>query len=158
LLGLLLFAHDVNEAPEGDAKNARPADGIVVLTGGTERLPAGLALLNAHAAPRMLVSGVDPRAKTERLFGKIPHKLKSCCITLGTHAEDTSGNAREAAAWAQQYDMKSLYVVTANYHMRRALLEFSLVLPPETALLPFSVSPSSVRTEDWSDYPGTASL
>lgn len=159
LLGFLLFAHDVGTIAEGDVKKAGHADGIVVLTGGAERIPAGAALLKAGAAPRLLISGVDPRASIDRYFGDAPPPatLRECCITLGSYAADTPGNAREAAAWARKYAVKSLYVVTANYHMRRALLEFSLALP-EAKLAPFAVTPPGVETANWSDYPGTASL
>jgi uncharacterized SAM-binding protein YcdF (DUF218 family) len=159
LLGLLLFAHDVSTIAEGEAKNAGRADGIVVLTGGAVRVPAGLALLKAGAAPRLLISGVDPRASIDKYFGnaRLPARLRECCITLGSYAADTPGNASEAAAWARKYGLKSLFVVTANYHLRRALLEFSLALP-EASLIPFAVTPPGVEAAHWSDYPGTASL
>jgi uncharacterized SAM-binding protein YcdF (DUF218 family) len=50
-------------------------------------------------------------------------------ITLGRYASSTQGNAVETAAWAAQNGLRSIVVVTANYHMPRALAELRQALP-----------------------------
>ncbi|MBI3418708.1 MAG: YdcF family protein [Proteobacteria bacterium] len=159
LLGLALFVHDVMGFPEGNLKTVPKTDGIVVLTGGAARVEAGLDLLMQDTAPRLLISGVDPRAELEKIVPAAhpARKKLACCIVLGTTAADTWGNAREAAAWAQRDAMHRLLIVTSNYHMRRSLIEFRRALP-DTELIPFPLVPEQVRLSKWWDYPGTASL
>lgn len=156
--GLVFYAQDtIGLQNEGLNLNLK-ADGIVVLTGGTERVPAGLDLLQSGFAPRLLISGVDPRTGAETLIQNHPVKSKmECCITLGMFAEDTHGNAKEAAGWVKKYDLKSLIVITSNYHMRRALLEFHQALPHTTTYY-YAVNPPQAHIGEWWAYPGTASL
>ena len=53
----------------------------------------------------------------------------SCCADIGYAAQDTHGNAEEAAEWARANHFTSLVIVTARYHMPRAPQEFSNVMP-----------------------------
>ena len=50
-------------------------------------------------------------------------------VTLGHHATSTYGNAAETAAWVRANGIHSLIVVTADYHMARAMLELGRTLP-----------------------------
>ncbi len=110
------------------------ADGIVALTGGDGRVSAALALLAERAAPALLISGAgrgthlgdftaDDAAAATRYAG---------AITVGHFALSTRGNAAETAAWAKARHMKSLIIVTADYHMPRAILEIRRCLPAAT--------------------------
>lgn len=159
LAGLFVFASDVAAQKDGLGMNIKKADGIVVLTGGTERVPAALDLLAGGMAPHLMISGVSPDSSAAKIIPQThpAQRLIKCCITLGTYAEDTIGNAREAALWAQQYKMASLIVVTSNYHIRRALMEFRQTLP-DVILIPYVVTADHVRADDWWNHPGTASL
>jgi uncharacterized SAM-binding protein YcdF (DUF218 family) len=108
-----------------------PAEGIVVLTGGSGRLKEAFRLLLAGAAPRLLVSGVAPGtrlADLARLSG-VPQARLAGRVQLGHSAATTAGNAREAAAWAHALGLGSLIVVTSFYHMPRALGDFRRALP-----------------------------
>jgi uncharacterized SAM-binding protein YcdF (DUF218 family) len=51
----------------------------------------------------------------------------------------------------------SLRLVTASYHMRRALLEFRRILP-DTAIVAHPVFPDAFKREQWWRWPGTAHL
>ncbi len=156
--GFLLFTNDVVTMPTNIIDPALKADGIVVLTGGTERVPMGLELLQGGYAPRLLISGVDPRANPTQFIQNHPARVKmECCITLGVFAEDTHGNAKEAAGWMQKYNMKSIIMVTANYHMRRALLEFHQALP-HNLVYHVAVNPSIAHIDEWWLHPGTAGM
>ena len=122
------------------------ADGIVALTGGDDRVAAGLALLAAHEAPLLLISGAgqgtylgdftaDDAAAATRY---------ASAITLGHMADTTHGNALEAADWVHAHHLHSLIIVTADYHLPRAMLEMSNALPGIT-LIPVPVRPPAMR-------------
>jgi len=113
----------------------RPAeisvDGIVVLTGGPERIPAAVRLLEQKAAMRLLISGVYP-ATTARQLSQITEtetSLFTCCVDLDKRASDTRGNAAEAAGWAARHKFRKLAVVTSDYHILRAMVEFARAMP-----------------------------
>ena len=140
-----------------------PTDAIVVLTGGSERLHEGFRLLAEGKAKQLLISGVHREASLADLLkiGEAPANLSpqtiQCCITIGYQAGNTFGNATEAAAWAAAKGVHSLRLVTADYHMPRSLLEFSLAMP-DVRLLPHPVFPEVVKRDEWWLWPGSASL
>jgi hypothetical protein len=56
-------------------------------------------------------------------------------VTLGFAALDTRGNARETARWVEQNKVRSVRLVTSDWHMRRAARELEDKLPPGTVLV-----------------------
>lgn len=126
LLGFLWFAIALPR-PADD----RRTDAVIVLTGAEGRIPRGLEVLNLGLARRMLVSGVDREVKPREFEAqyKIPPALMRCCVTLDFEAVDTRSNASEAAAWIAANRFKSVRLVTTDWHMRRAALEFEPALP-----------------------------
>lgn len=101
------------------------ADGIVVLTGGRQRIVAAIDLLKSGLGKRLLISGVNPvtdRAALQAANGAAP-ALFSCCIDIDHAALDTIGNAEESAKWLRDRGYASAIVVTSNYHIPRSLLE-----------------------------------
>jgi uncharacterized SAM-binding protein YcdF (DUF218 family) len=156
LIGFLLFVttvEAVGEAPEGNT------DAIVVLTGGSERVSAGLELLKAGRGKKLLISGVHPGLTLDRVLNgqTVPRDLRACCIILGHAAESTFGNAEETLAWMDIENYHSLRLVTANYHMPRSLMIFRAILP-EMEIVPHPVAPDTVKLDDWWERSGTASL
>jgi uncharacterized SAM-binding protein YcdF (DUF218 family) len=151
--GFLLFLARLPLAP------ADPhADGIVALTGGNARLDTAVMLLEHGAAKRLLISGVDMQTDKETLGRMADGGPRfACCADIGYAAEDTHGNAEEAAEWARQNGFRSLLIVTARYHMPRALSEFAAVMPDEK-LIAYPVENGSVAVEDWWRHPNTALL
>jgi uncharacterized SAM-binding protein YcdF (DUF218 family) len=110
------------------------ADGIVVLTGGAGRIETALRLLAAGQGRLLLVTGAGGGAGE---FAGLAHRAGvdgglAARTTLGRAALDTHGNALETAAWARGNGLHSLIVVTAGYHMPRALAELSRALPEVT--------------------------
>lgn len=106
------------------------ADGIVVLTGGADRIETALRLLVEGRAPYLMVSGVARGADMADLTRRVPLDADQASrVTLGHAAQSTSGNAAETAPWARAHHMRRLIVVTAGYHMPRALLEVGRALP-----------------------------
>jgi uncharacterized SAM-binding protein YcdF (DUF218 family) len=154
--GFLWF---VDVAQQSRIEDGPPVDAIVVLTGGSLRLDAGLALLTAKKAPKLFVSGVYDGISVQqllRLSRNTPDAL-DCCVTLGYAATDTHGNAAETAAWIRSQGYTSLLLVTANYHMPRSLLEFQHALPT-LEITTHPVSPPHVPLGQWWLNPGTGLL
>ena len=123
-----------------------PADGIVALTGGDDRISEALALLARHEAPLMLISGV---AKGTYLGDFTADNRLAATdyardIEIGHAATTTHQNGLEAAIWAKAHHMHSLVVVTADYHMPRAMLEIHHALPG-ARLIPYPVRPPAMR-------------
>jgi cell division transport system permease protein len=122
------------------------ADGIVALTGGADRIATALQMLQQNRARLLLISGVGPTTEFSALFrgtGIDPASL-SGRITVGRAATDTLGNADEAADWARAHALHSLIVVTASYHMKRAITEIQRALP-DTPLFAAPVLPPALR-------------
>ena len=118
------------------------ADGIVALTGGAGRVELALHLLASGRADKLLLSGIGggtDLATLGRLAGIDTTGLADR-ITLGRYAASTRGNGVETAAWAEQNRIRSLIVVTAAYHMPRALAELHRALPA-IHLFPLPVFP-----------------
>ncbi|MGE4480999.1 YdcF family protein [Acidocella sp.] len=122
------------------------ADGIVVLTGGDDRIREALKLLAAHEAPLLLISG----AGKGTYLGDFTQDDSSAAtryasaITVGHMATTTHANGTETANWARAHHMHSLIVVTADYHMPRALVEIGRALPG-VRLIPDPVRPPAMR-------------
>ncbi len=147
--GLLAFAG--RAAHSTPPPEPEPADAIVVLTGAsTLRLETGIRLLGDGKGKRLLVSGVNREATRADIQGvtKAGQRLYDCCVDLGYSATDTVGNGRETAAWAAQHGYESLIVVTADFHMPRALLELRAAMP-DTQLVPYPVATAQLDVRNW---------
>ena len=138
-LGFLWFAMALPQPA-----SAQKTDAIVVPTGSGGRIQRGLELLHKGAARQMLVTGVDEEVRPNEFAVEysVPAQTMACCVTLGFAALDTRGNARETAVWMAEHDVRSIRLVTADWHMRRAALELDAILPDGTPVLR-----DAVRTE-----------
>jgi len=138
--GFAFFAGQSRARPE---MPLRPTDGVAVLTGGPQRVEAGMRLLIAGQARWLIVSGVSPVTALEDLArnASLPAEVVEARTTLGRVATSTRGNGQEIAAWAESRGVRSLRVVTAAFHMPRALLELRRSLPGVTLV------PHPVQTE-----------
>jgi uncharacterized SAM-binding protein YcdF (DUF218 family) len=107
-------------------------------------------LLEQGKAKRVLVSGVNRDATREdiRTVGGVVQRLYDCCVDLGFEAATTVGNAMETAEWARAKRYRSLTVVTADYHMPRAMLELRAAMPGAT-LTPYPIATSVVDAGSW---------
>lgn len=132
-LGFMLFLVTLPGPAPADTRT----DGVAVLTGGPGRMARGVAVLEAGAARRMLISGVDSTVRPEELSAGagIPARLLACCIDLGFEAQDTRANAAEVADWVAAHRVGSLRLVTASHHLPRAMGEVRARLPAEVRLV-----------------------
>ncbi len=154
--GLAAFAFSIPTEPSDRVSRA---DGIVVLTGGSERIEEGLALLRSSFGRKLLVTGVAEGLSLDDVLGAENARSEevACCVELGHTAANTAGNASEAARWMAREGLTSLRLVTGSYHMPRSLLEFRRAMP-ETRVIANPVFPGHVKVEQWWGFRGTAKL
>ena len=158
-IGFLWF---LNMVPSKPTEDLRETDGIVVLTGGRDRLEVGLELLKSGYAPELFVSGVGKGVRLEELF-KIndlsPEKqmMLRQRVSLGYAAGDTRENAIEVAQWASEKNLKRIRLVTSNYHIPRSAKEIKRRLP-DVEIISYPVFSDNVKTRKWWQYPGTIRL
>lgn len=147
--GLLAFAARVTASTP--APDPEVSDGIVALTGpGSARIEAAVALLERGKGRRLLVSGVNREVSREDIQ-RLTHdygRTFDCCVDLGFRAADTQGNARETASWAAYHHFRTVIVVTADYHMPRALLELRAAMAGAT-LRPYPVATATMDAHRW---------
>jgi uncharacterized SAM-binding protein YcdF (DUF218 family) len=112
-------------------------DAVIVPTGGPGRIDRGLEVIRQRQARQMFVSGVDPEVKPREFaaqFGVSAREMR-CCVTLGYLAIDTRSNAGEAAQWLITNDVKTVRLVTTDWHMRRAAAELRRSIPERVAVI-----------------------
>lgn len=128
------------EPPPGET------DAIVVLTGGSERVSTGFRLLAEGRARRMLISGAHQAVGLADIAAaaELDPAAFAGRVAVGHAAASTRGNAAETAAWVQAEGIRSIRVVTAGYHMPRAMLELRRALPG-TELVPHPVTSATLR-------------
>ena len=107
LFGFLIFAAVIMRDPKPSEVKA---DGIVVLTGGGQRIREAGKLLGAGRAKRLLVTGINQRTKPHQILklSGLEKALFECCVDLGYEALDTVGNAAETprlGAGKEVYDV-----------------------------------------------------
>jgi len=126
------------------------SDGIVVLTGGSQRIGDAIELLAKGYASRLLITGVNEHTSRDEIarFNPGQRRLFDCCVDLDYRARNTIGNAIETRRWVRSHGFQSLIVVTSNYHMPRTLLELDHALP-NMRKTPYAVVTPSVKTEAW---------
>ena len=155
VFGLVQF---VNTIPVRVIDEVTRTDAIVVLTGGSLRLLMGLDLLTQGLSENLFISGVyrgiDVRDLL-KILKRDPRQLENQ-ISIGI-ASDTKGNAVETKSWITSGKIRTLRLVTADYHMPRSLFEFRFAMP-NISIIAHPVFPDKVKRERWWAWPGTASL
>lgn len=131
-IGFLYFALTL-PGPIGDSKT----DAVLVPTGGPGRIARGLEVLRDGDANKMFVSGVDPEVKPAEFAEEFDVRAREmrCCVTLGFLAVDTRSNAGEAAQWLTSNDVRTVRLVTTDWHMRRAAAELRHSIPDHVAVV-----------------------
>ena len=107
---------------------------VVVATGGSNRILKGINLIEDNIERKMLITGVGKGISKIDIAKAINANQKqsnilNCCVDLDLTAINTQGNAMEASEWLKKNDSKNSFLVTANYHMPRLILEFKRVNP-----------------------------
>jgi uncharacterized SAM-binding protein YcdF (DUF218 family) len=153
IIGLVRF---VNTIPTTIEDNDSETDGIVILTGGSNRLDTGIKLLNEHKAKKLFISGVGKETNLATLLilsGNLPDNIAFITenIELGYEAKNTKENAGETAKWVKENNYKSIRLVTSNYHINRSLTEFKKQMP-DVKIISNPVIPDNFTLKEWWRY------
>ena len=140
--GYSVFAYRITHMYIPDGADPKP-DAIIVVTGGSSRINKGLDLLQNGFTDNLFISGVNKKVSLDTLLsiwdGYDPHN-PPCCITLGHTAKNTWENALETRLWVNAQDnIKTLWLITSNYHMPRAWVELHSAMP-ELDIVPYPVN------------------
>jgi uncharacterized SAM-binding protein YcdF (DUF218 family) len=147
--GLLAFADRVARLTPAD--EPQRAQGIVALTGASDlRLEAATRLLENGKGQRLFVSGVNRKTTRKDMLGVTgaAKQVFDCCVDLGFSAADTIGNGSESAEWARAMGYTHLILVTADFHMPRAMLELHSAMP-EAKITPYPVATPAYDADHW---------
>ena len=157
VFGILAVAaclqHFVLTLPQPRVGSPPPTDGLVVPTGGQDRIQKGVMLLHNGAAQRMLITGVGQTVSKQVLARQLnlhAGQLTTfrCCVDIEKAAMDTKGNAAAARKWAEANQYSTVRLVTANYHLPRASLEFGRLLPNYTIKI-WPIIPPDLQLNRW---------
>ena len=136
---------------------------IIQLTGGDPRSPRLLetpgnevpiiltepsALQNIADTTNRLVERLDrllSDQNVERISATLDH-IESLTGEVAAQRKDLATlitNAREASEWIRQNNISSICLVTADYHLPRAIMEFNNLMPD------LQISPYAVKAQTW---------
>ena len=139
---------------------------IVILTGGANRIKDGLKIIqnfenSKNINYKILVSGTGMGFTKSSLKKKLGPNFNShliqCCIDLDGVSKNTLTNASETFKWTSKNDIKEFILITSNYHMPRAILEFKNVMP-NLKIYTYAITPKKHDIENWLNSYQTFSL
>ena len=148
-VGLILFDYKINHLSVDDNKKT---DAIVILTGGRHRLEKAIELLNKGVSDKLFVSGVQKNISLSELEKRTGLKVASDReIVLDKVASNTFENARETNEWIKKHHIKSIRLVTSNYHILRSLTEIRR-LNKDVEIIVHPVFSEKVASSWWKSF------
>ena len=128
---------------------------IVILTGGTNRIKDGLKIVNKFEKSstfnsKILVSGTGKGFTKMSLAKNIDFdfNLIECCIELDNISTNTYSNAFETLKWVKKNNISEFILITSNYHMPRAFLEFKYRMP-NLKIFTYPITPKKHNINNW---------
>lgn len=152
LIGLVAF---IETLPFENTMPSKQVDVIAVLTGGTKRIDRGLGLLKEKQGKWLFISGVNRGVQLRTLVRASGYKQSypHDKIILDYKARTTRENAIETKAFMDRAQLKSLLVVTADYHLWRTKLEINRYLGQNKEVYYSTVHPIDLSKRTWcKDY------
>jgi len=107
---------------------------FIVLTGGDNRVKKSLQIFFQikNKNKNLFISGVGKGFNKKTLKKLTKQNLNNeeiieCCIQIEGLSRDTFSNAVESLKWVKSKGINSFVLLTNNYHMPRAMLEFETI-------------------------------
>ncbi len=123
LCGYIGFSLYIIKMPPNSSTEKTEA--LIVPTGGaSHRIKEALSLHARSLSKNVFITGVHKDVTVKEIKAMHSAGLPKCCITLDHKAQTTIQNAEETAIWVKSNNIKSMRLITTNYHMPRAYLEF----------------------------------
>ncbi len=144
LAGFMAFDYKINNYPPNLSKKT---DAIVVLTGGRYRIVEAFKLFEQGLSQRVFISGVPKEVSLKDLSAQNSILLDEA-VEMGTDSNNTVENAVETVFWIKKHNVKSIRLVTSNYHIPRSLKEFQARMPG-LEIVVYPVYSDQVRKDWW---------
>ena len=114
--------------------NLESNNNFIVLTGGDNRVKKSLKIFFQikNNNKNLLISGVG-KGFDKKTLKKLTQqninneKIIECCIQIEGISRNTFSNAVESLKWVKSRKINSFVLLTNNYHMPRAMLEFKSI-------------------------------
>jgi uncharacterized SAM-binding protein YcdF (DUF218 family) len=153
--GLVKYKEQVQSLKEYSIKKAA---NVVILTGGSNRIKEGLKLIKSFSKLELLnidilISGTGKgftKSNVNKLLSKNDqlNMFVKCCLELDSQSQNTRSNAIETLKWVNKNSIKQLILVTSNYHMPRAFLEFKNKMP-DLKIIKHPITPEKHNINNW---------
>ena len=139
---------------------------IVILTGGSNRIKNGFKVINKFKTSskfnsKILVSGTGKGFTKLSLEKKLNFDFDlnviECCVELDSISTNTYSNAYETLKWVKKNNIKEFILITSNYHMPRAFLEFRNRMP-DLKIVTYPITPKKHNINNWLNSFETFSL
>jgi uncharacterized SAM-binding protein YcdF (DUF218 family) len=153
--GLLKYKEEVQSLKEYYIKEAA---NVVILTGGSNRIKEGLKLIKGFSKLELmnidiLISGTGKgftKSNISELLLKndLLNMFIECCLELDSKSKNTRSNALETLKWVNKNSIKQLILITSNYHMPRAFLEFKNKMP-NLKIIKYPITPEKHNINNW---------
>lgn len=144
---VLLGAVYLYQTQRGYVLPASGVDGIIILTGGSNRIEEGLKLKDELNVPSVFISGVHEKVALKSLA----LDTRPCCIELGHSAYNTKENAYESWVWIREKGYSNIILVTSDYHMPRAMDVFHKVIH-NVEITPYPVKYIHLNVDFFKDW------
>ena len=138
--------------------SSKRASNIVILTGGSNRIRDGLKIIknlenSAIINTKLLISGTGKGFTLSNVKKLLPKSesldiFLKCCIELDNKSQNTHSNAIETFKWAKKKNIKTFILITSNYHMPRAALEFKSRMP-NFEIITHPITPKKHDISNW---------
>lgn len=121
-VGLAVFNRYINSY-ENDRETK--TDAIIALTGGRNRIKEAASLLNEGYSSTLFISGVEKGVSFNEIANVQKLDIHSGNeVIIERASKNTVENAIKTNEWIKDNNIKSIRLVTSNYHMPRSVLEF----------------------------------
>ena len=148
---LLLFVTFPKKMYVNTPKKNSEQVGIVVLTGGKQRIEKGVDLLLKGYGKKLFISGVFMPSEIEIKFKneKEKNELFKCCVFFGDKARNTLENSYEVQKWLDENnEIKSIILVSSYYHLPRSMMIFKKKIQSNIEILPMpAVSKNNITDQ-----------
>ena len=125
-------------------------EAIVVLTGGRGRISKAIELYKEGKAGVLYVSGANQKASSTTILGSELKQAEQLGLAIiERKSKDTLENATETLNFIHQKNIKSVILVTSNYHLKRSLYVFKRILPEDVEILGYPVESLKINESNW---------
>ncbi len=148
-IGFVCFVKAIYSYPLDDNTHT---EAIIALTGGRNRIAEAVRLLNDNKSERLFISGVAKDTSLRLIEKQNNINIRNDeQVSIGKEATNTIGNALETKSWIDRNHIKSIRLVTSNYHLPRSSIEFRSV-DPELKIIEHPVYSEKIRKKWWKSW------